>query len=681
MSEAKAATLSLVRKSIRWDLLALACLLLIAFGIAGFLLRDDLFLYGDHPGHYWVMWYTVNVSVPVHHRLIDWNPYWYAGYPELQFYPPGSVFAGLVLQLITLGRLSTVFIYEMVVFLSYCLPALTFYYALRHRGLGRTAAFAAGLLGLALPAFFDGATAVLIGMLGSRLAWAIGPLVLVWGIEWLEGRRTQYAWMTTLALAAMILAHPYHVFGILLALAIHSMVRRRRLGGMLLRLALVVGGALALDAFWIFPLFVHSSASMIPLLRSTLDQTWHLMTDTWLIPYVFLAFFAILRLRREKQKEQQVFLVTLAALFFVVPLAMLGVHVILIDRLQIYTLDPSRLVGEFYLPLVLLAGVGVDEIAARLAGWVRIGQSSRRSVRAIVLSVIALILVLPTAQEFQRLRPQPESEPRFLSQAQTDYRLDDLWRTLRDTPGRVWFASFQTRLAARGLEPFPTTLAALTPLFTNRSLVGGTYSHWSPIGATVSTGQPHPSVLRGLAEEMDDQALFGVPLEEMTSGRLRDLLRRLNITTIVATSEDYNARVFLDQVPFLQSYYSTGFFFVYRVQNQTSSWLEASNADVEIAEWRDNDILISVRDARPDASVSVKLFAYPMWHAATESGQVLPIEKDDWDMMRIALPPGHDYAVKLQYQDGIVEQSGSILSAASLLVLVGLIGLGSRKRR
>ena len=195
----------------RWfyDAAALAALLGVALGVAGFLLRDDLFLLGDHAGHYWLMWYTLNVAAPVHHRLIDWIPYWYAGYPELQFTPPGFVLFGWLLNVLTFGKISTTLIYEIVVFIGYALPAFTFYYAVRHLGFERRAAFTAGLFALSFPMFFEGAIALLIGMIGSRMAWAVDALFFVWMIDFLESRGVRYGWLATCALAAIILLHPY----------------------------------------------------------------------------------------------------------------------------------------------------------------------------------------------------------------------------------------------------------------------------------------------------------------------------------------------------------------------------------------------------------------------------------------------------------------------------------------
>jgi hypothetical protein len=100
-----------------------------------------------------------------------------------------------------------------------------------------------------------------------------------------------------------------------------------------------------------------------------------------------------------------------------------------------------------------------------------------------------------------------------------------------------------------------TTISALTPLFSKRPLIGGTYSHWSP---------PDPPALWGRVEEQDDQVLFGVPVPDLTDEQLLAYCRRLNITALVATSDDFQTRTLLDASPHFQSYYNNGLYFVYQ---------------------------------------------------------------------------------------------------------------------
>ncbi len=653
------------------DGIPLLMLLAIAVWIAGFIVRDDLFLFGDHPGHYWVMWYTLKVAWPLHHRLIDWIPYWYAGYPELQFTPPGYVILGWLLDQITFGRLSTLLVYETVVFAAYILPAFTFYYAVRHWAFGRVAAFSAGLFTLILPSFFDGANAIFVGMIGSRLAWGLGALVMAWGIDYLEGRGLQYAWLATVALAASLLMHPYHQPGILLALLIYALVRRLPLLRSIGRLGVLVVPALMLDGFWLLPLFAHSSTAMIPLVRATLDQTWRLLTDPALAPFALLALPAVARARSEQDAGKRAILLVLTALPVALGVTMLGVHITLIERLQFYRLDPVRLIGEFYLGLVLLAAIGAVQVAhwlARLANSRRIPGAAAATGFLLVLWVY---LSVPFQQSAVALQPGRDQEPRFLSQAIKDYSLDELWETLRQAPGRVLFTSFSTRLNARGGEAFPTTLAALTPLYTKRPIIGGTYSHWSPIAALVWVGNPTPPVLEGLAEDQDDRGLFGVAWEELDHAVFAAYCRRLNVSTIVASSYDYQTRLFLDASPHLQSYFNNGYFFVYRLKDHAGEWFEARNATVEMAEHGDDSTALRVRSAQADAQVQIKQYAYPLWSAYTEKGEQLPVTADDLGLIEIALPAGEDYVVTVRYEQGAVEQLGNWLSIVSTLVLAG----------
>lgn len=668
------------------DLLALGALGALALFAAGFLLHDDVFIFGDHPGHYWVMWHVIHVAIPQHARPIDWMPDWYAGYPELQFYPPGFALLGWLIHVLGFGLLPTALVYEIVVFIAFALPAFTFYYALRRLQFGVFAAFIAGLFGLVFTAFFDGAVAVWIGMLGSRLAWGLNALVFVWAIDLVEERGARFSWLTALVIAAQILAHPYHLLGILFAVGIYTLcvVRRLPLLHSAARLATVVIIALALDAFWLAPLIAHASTQMIPLIRSTLDQTWRILTDVALLPYAFLALLALARAWRERDATRRAVIIALAALCGASGVAMLGTHALLIERLHVYQLDPVRLVGEFYFPLLLLAAIG----ASQLADWIsRLTQSALRHLRAalrlptlvfhrgaVAATAVALIVMslIPFIQSSAPIYPRANGEPRFLNQATRDYRLNELWDTLRATEGRVLFTSYKTHLTARGGEPLPTTLPSLTPLFAERQMMGGTFSAWSPIAALMSSGTLNPPALWGLSEDQDDHALFGIPLEKLSDEKLFEYCARFNITTIVASVNDFRTRTFLDASLHFQSYFNNDFFFVYRVNGYTSAWFDTRNATIDLLAMRDDRIEMRVRAARADAQVTVKVAAYPLWRAHTDTGQPLPITRDSMGLMQIALPPGENYALTLHYEPGAAEHTGNVISLAS----VALFGIG-----
>ena len=78
--------------------------LLLAYGVAfaARALGTGLLVFDDHPGQIYRLWHvTTRGPAPW-----AWNPGWWTGYPELQFYPPGFAYAGALLHLGTLGAVS-----------------------------------------------------------------------------------------------------------------------------------------------------------------------------------------------------------------------------------------------------------------------------------------------------------------------------------------------------------------------------------------------------------------------------------------------------------------------------------------------------------------------------------------------------------------------------------------------
>ena len=101
-----------------------------------------------------IAWPTCWSSVPWPWRL---NPGWWAGYAELQYYPPGAAYAGALLHVVSLGTLGAERAYQMLLWGIFVLPGAATYWLL---------ARVLGSAWLALPGAFVALT--LSGRLAQR---------------------------------------------------------------------------------------------------------------------------------------------------------------------------------------------------------------------------------------------------------------------------------------------------------------------------------------------------------------------------------------------------------------------------------------------------------------------------------------------------------------------------------
>ncbi|GIW08668.1 MAG: hypothetical protein KatS3mg060_3473 [Dehalococcoidia bacterium] len=252
------------------DLAAGAALSAFALWALGFLLVDDLYIFADNPGTYTRLWWLLDVAGPG--GLLGWNPSWYAGWPEWQFYPPGYGLAGLAIQALSAGRLSSVQIYQLLLFLSYLVPPLVAYFALSRIGLGRAVGLTAGFFLLVFTDLYGGVGGVMIGMLGDRPALGLAPLAWLLGIRLAESRRPALPLgALALTVAAIVLLHPFRLLlpALLIALSVLTVPLRRRARSFV-RLAAAVALGLALTGFWLIPYFAHSALAT-PVLRAPLE--------------------------------------------------------------------------------------------------------------------------------------------------------------------------------------------------------------------------------------------------------------------------------------------------------------------------------------------------------------------------------------------------------------------------
>jgi hypothetical protein len=343
------------------DMAALALILWFAFRHVGFWLRDDLYLYGDHPGQFYRLWQALGVIWPDEGRLIGWSPYWYAGYPELQFYPPGFVLAGWGLWTLSLHRLSLVAVYQTLLFLAYLLPGIGFYALLAWGIRDRLAGLAAAWLAMISPALWGGMRGLGTGLAGERLVFGLIPITVLAGLAMMRGRRPWAAVaLTSLLLTGTLLMHPFHAVAPVLMLAAAALLTRNRWEN-IGRLALVVLLTWGLAAFWLAPLLAHRGYTT-PIVRANLQQTLGFLRAPWMdlfyLPIAATVAGLGFRDRGRRSATVGILIGGLAVIGFI-----LFDHHLLMDRLGVYLLDPVRFVAGVHVALITALALGVSELA------------------------------------------------------------------------------------------------------------------------------------------------------------------------------------------------------------------------------------------------------------------------------------------------------------------------------
>jgi len=644
------------------ELAVLALLCGVALASYGFLLGNDLFIYGDHPGQFVRFWYTTQVG----QKLLGWNPLWYAGYPELQFYPPGFVMLGWLLDWLTLQQLSPSAVYQCLVFVACLLPGLSIYGLARQISGSRWTGLLCGVLGLIFSGLWGGATAIFVGMVGERLAFGLVPLVTLLGWKALHSSRPIGWWLaTSLALAVVMLMHPFHAVGPVLFLGFVALFRPGRLA-QLGKLVVASILSLGLIAFWLLPLAFYSNY-FAPMLRSTLAQTLEWLIGPTTGAYLGVSLLILPTVLVERSRDFRVFV--LAAWLTAITSAVLivGDHLVLIERYGLYWLDPVRFAAEVYLVLILMAGLGLAHLPRWLARryWPR-GEW-------VVAGVVAVAILAWLGQPFLSLmRSQRDATP-FLSEAREAFPLDSTWDALRAGEGRVLFSSHYMQLG-----DMPTSLKAATPFFTERPIVGGTFSHWSPLARVLWVGRADVDVLPERVELTDDVSFGGRAWTDWTDAEFFDLCHRLYVTTVATTWSDIRARTFLDAASHFHSDYSDDLFVLYRVVDPEPGLFEAEGATVTLLDEGPTELRFHVREAVADATLQIRITDYPLWQVVAGE-QPVAHHADALGLMVLSLPSG-TYDLHVRYQPGPAERAGSWFSVGTAaLVLVGL-ALSVRRR-
>lgn len=624
----------------------------------------------DHPGQLYRLIHVIALGPAPWH----WNPGWWAGYPELQYYPPLFFYLGYALHWLALGLASPGMLYLILVWLVFLLPAATTY-ALLARALGSGwAALPAAFLALVISAGSrSGAEEGLRwGLVAARLGWGLLPLLAFALLPWLEGRARPRA-VPALLVAAVILAHPAHgalaVVLVALAGALAPAPRPRALASA----AAVIALGLGLAAFWLLPLVAHlvigppmalalawADASLaglavafasrpLLLLLLALSLTGGLAVATGFRPARSLLWLETL--------PAAIIVVTLLDSIFAGPT---GLH----------WLPADRLMDGVILALLLGASASVASLVqAGLARyrweppWVAAGIAITLGLAAgIFLSAPTAVSREPTVSLWPRVRDWPTMES-----VTHGYRFDALWDALRRAPpGRALFLRSSVPLEfGQDWWREHSHLPALTPTIVDRGIIGGTFTHPSPVAGYFYAGLREGSAalrrpIGQLAEQLDSVSLFGRELDRMRPGELSRLAAQLRVSTVVALDEDIPRLGFLTADSAWAPPTHVGPFLLFTTPTPRPPARALGP----------NRYLVVL--ASPEAGwVSTGVAWSPLWRARGPSGP-LAMRQGELGLLEVELPATPGLEVTLHHRPGPAEWAGALVSLAA----AGVIRLG-----
>jgi hypothetical protein len=617
----------------------------VAFGWRA--IGGGLLVFDDHPGQFYRLVHAIVVG------LAPWrfDPGWWAGYAELQFYPPGFAWLGALLYHAAGGALSTTSVYQALLWLAWVLPGVATYALLRRCSVDPWLALPGAFVALTLSAGCRSGVeeGLRWGLVGARLGWGALPVLGLVLLRWTRGApRPPLA--AAILVAAVTLLHPAHtptaVAMVLLAATSGAPRGRRLLHGLAL-----VGLGLGLAAVWLLPLLAHLDMAL-PLAwqdRSLPGLGWRVLSQPVLPVLAALALVAWRERAPRAAPREGRWLLAVAPV--TAGLALLDA--IVVEPLGAAWLPADRLMDGLLWGLVAGGALGLPALAAQLA-------------RPAVVVPLALAACVPLAwgpyEPGLSLWPWAGQWPKE-HEVVRGLRLDALWTALETTPpGRILFVR-----SAVSLDWRPewwrahTHITALTPLRSGRAILGGTFTHPSPVAGLLYTGSAANRPLTLLAEQRDGLTLFGAPLPALDSEAFDRRAARLGISTVVAGDEDAGVAPFLSANPELRRASRVGPFnvFVFRAA-------------------RDEPIAIGFQRWRAPVSLGASgwagvTIAYsPLW-VARVGGTRIPARRDGLGLLEV-MPPAGTTAVELEHRPAAAELAGVAVSALSLIAL-GLAGL------
>jgi hypothetical protein len=608
-------------------------------------LGGGLLAFDDHPGQLYRLAHALTLG------LAPWrlNQGWWAGYAELQFYPPGWFYLGAALHAASLGLARVETVYQALLWVTWLLPGVTTFLLLHRLLPSAWLALPGAFLALTLSAGSRSGVeeGLRWGLVAGRLALGLLPLLALSLEPWLR-QRGRAPLAAAVLLAAITVTHPAHAPAAVALVVLAAWHGPGPRGPRLLASALLLLLAGGLAGFWIVPLLAHLDMAL-PLAWGR-DHLTEWVLSAWRRPLLALlaaGLLAVLLLARRAPAAASPVL-WLARW----PLAVLGLilaDALVVEPLGLRWLPADRLLDSLLLALIVGASpalAAVHSRSRRVPDW---------ALGAAAVTLSALLSWGP-GEPTLTLWPRAREWPTY-DQVARGQRLEELWLALTNAPpGRILFVRSAVPLEYRPVWWRPHShVTALAPLRAGRDILNGTFTHPSPVAGLVYTGSPVNRPVTLLVERRDGETLFGRPLEALEPEEFDRLAGRLRISVVVALDEDEGRLGFARRNPAWAGPERIGPFrlFASREPRPTPEPLGHQRWRLESAGtgWRPAGFAWS-----------------PLWRA-TAGTAGLETRRDDLGLLEVRAPG--TVVMELEHRPGLAEWAG-LASSFAALVLAGL---------
>jgi len=646
-----------------------------------FLFSSDPFLFDDHGFHYASLFYTLQQGIFNNFSIINWNPHWFAGIVELQFYPPGFVFIGVIVNYLMLGLMSPGMVYNIVLIIALYLPALAGYCILRRHGFGYWAAGISGFILLMYPLGTSGVFfGIIVGMINSRIALGLVLTSLYFYLELIHNDQSKIIKvLLSLTIGLLCITHPYHIFlPFITFIALLYTYARLGLIDPYQRLKSIgpyylIGIAIA--SFWWLPLLAYSNM-MAQMQVWTAEHSFIQLVkslSSGAAEKVFLIFFLVMiaSINIYKFKKEQkailagfilISILTLVLLFFI--------RIVMIGLLKIHHWDPWRLKDDFYLIVLLSLGVGVSQILLWSQEYLK-NTYPKRIIGLFLMglfcfSLIAIFYICNPSLHFRNYGT-------FASFANTKKNLilDELWSELKTDKnnGRVLFTASNCRYVGLS-DKTNNHVLSLTPFYTGREILGAVNEPFFATSSFFYFGVLPPTIIQKEPDSISNESLLGIKWKQMDPVLFNKYCKRYNVSTFVVSEWESNSYEFLNASPFLYHHRQIGPFHIFQVVNYVSSFAQSSNpqSSISIKKNDDKNILISIKNAHKGDTLFISQGYYPRWSAWDGNKQV-DLHMDDMGLTKLILSRSGNITINMKYGFTLIEWIGLLISVMTFIYL------------